>query len=531
MNTNTNIFKEYPVRVLCVGILSLILISIVLFAARKTAQIIFYESVGIEHSKCTVSTVIPPEQQEKGQKSSQGYSAYARIGDAVLYQSLGGFQDSRSFERFGGLPTGTLWSRYKTVTTRRFRRKRLTESAYFDENLGQFVHYKIRQQDKHWVKDIIAYAGPDGFSKTPDELLGRFSGCFIKEDPSRAARTVIFDQKLRRFFRLDFVKQLVVKGDELAPDGQYNPVQIDKIQKMPDAIDFNLSVKKLQTPRQEKTPPNITDFKQGFNLWGNVILILDETGRIDKLDRKTLKFIGPAGYLLLPSYRPDIKEQAKDILAYRAMTLFTDDKYSGMAVTNIGRDLLMLKMAFFDKDGRAANKRPHLGIIGFDRMGGPLYMVSRYLLENLHPPILSIATFYTADSFEAISAQQALFVNTNSFIGMFGRDKGNSHILRFFAALFFISPSILLSIFLAWRVARDAAAIGLSKTARRYWIIGAFCLSLPAYITYRLTRPKIRTVTCPNCGNLRRPDMQTCHHCNSPWHIPELAPPTWRILD
>ncbi len=516
---NTNISKEYPVRVLCVGILSLILISIVLFAARKTAQIIFYESVGIEHSKCSVSTVIPLEQPEKGQKPSHRYSAYAEIDNRALYASLGAAQDIHSFEP----STTTLWSRYKTVTTGILRRQRLTEGAYFDENLGQFVHYEIRLQDEHWIKDIVAYAGPDGFSKTPDESLGRFSGRFIKGSTSELTCSVIFDQKLRRFFRLDFFRQLVVKGDELAPDGQYNPVQIDRIQKMPDAINFRLSVKKLQNQRQRNKPP--------FSHWGNSILILDETGRINRLDRKTLKFIGHAGHLPLPCHRPDIKAQAKDILAYKVIPLFTDDKYSGMTVTNIGRDSLIQEMLFFNKDGRFETYRHYqnMGEIGYPC--GPLYLVSRYLLENLHPPILSMAAFYTADSFEAISAQQALFVNTNSFIGMFGRDKGDSHILRFFAALFFISPSILLSVFLSWRVARSAAAVGLSRSVRRYWRIGVICLSLPAYITYRLTCPKIRTVTCPNCGNLRRPDMRLCHHCNSPWHIPELTPPTWRVLN
>ncbi len=514
---NTNISKEYPVRVLCVGILSLILISIVLFAARKTAQIIFYESVGIEHSKCTAFTL---DRSEKGQKLSQGYSAHAEISNVALYESLGAAQDIRFFERLGEPPAGTLWRRYRQVPPRRLRR--LKEGAYFDENLGQFVYYEIRQQDKHWIKDIIAYVGPDGFSKTTDESLGRFSGCFIKEKPSRPAQTVIFDQKLRRFFRLDFVKQLVAKGDELAPDGQYNPVQIDRIEKMPYAIVFHLSPKERQSSRQKKKP-----------LFSNVILILDETGRIDRLDRKTLKFIGRAGDLHLPmsGYRPDIKKPAKNLLAYKVVPLFTDDEYAGMAVTNLGRDLLMLKMTFFDKDGRAANKRSSLGMMGFNRAGSPLYLVSRYLLENLHPPILSIAAFYTADSFEAISARQALFVNTNSFIGMYGRDKGDSHILRFFGAFLIISPSILLSVILSWRVARNATAVGLSRSARQYWRIGVICLSLPAYITYRLTCPKIRMVTCPNCGNLRRPDMQTCHHCNSPWYIPELAPPTWRVLD
>ncbi|MCK5269292.1 MAG: hypothetical protein KAJ46_00850, partial [Sedimentisphaerales bacterium] len=345
---------------------------------------------------------------------------------------------------------------------------------------------------------IVAYAGPDGFSKTPDESLGRFSGRFIKGNPSGRICSVIFDQKLRRFFKLDFVKQLVVKGDELAPDGQYNPVQIDRIEKMPIAIDFNLSVKKPQSQRREKTPPEITEFSHR----GNFILVLDETGRIDKLDRKTLKFVGTAGGIPYRGLRS--KNPAKNRLAYKVVPLFLDDEYNGMAVTSIGRNSLIPNMLFFDKDGRAGKDRYSHEWGEFYRECGPLYLVSRYLLENLHPPILSMAAFYTADSFDAISGQQALFVNTNSFIGMYGRDKGDSHILRFFAALFFISPSILLSVILSWRVARNATVVGLSKMTRRYWIIGVYCLSLPAYITYRLTCPKIRMVTCPNCGNLRR---------------------------
>ncbi|MCK4628204.1 MAG: zinc ribbon domain-containing protein, partial [Sedimentisphaerales bacterium] len=487
------------------------------------AQIIFYESVVIEHRR-TVSVKIPLEQPEKGQKPSQEYSAYAEIDNRALYASLGVAQDIHFFEP----STATLWREYARDTVTQRRLPRLKEGTYFDERLGQFVYYKIRQQDEHWIKDIVAYAGPDGFSKTPDESLGRFSGCFIKKDPSRSAQTVIFDQKLRRFFQINFVRQLLVKGDELAPDGQYNPVQIDRIEKMPVAINFNLSVKTPKTHRREKTPPDLT----GFSHWGNSILILDETGRIDKLDRKTLKFIGNAGYLPLPSYHPDTKVvPAKNLLAYKVIPLFTDDKYNGMVVTNIGRDSLIPEMFFFNKDGRFEKHRYAKSMDEIWYPCGPLYLVSRYLLENLQPPILSMAAFYTADSFDAISAQQALFVNTNSFIGMFGRDKGVSRILRFFAALFFISPSILLSVFLSWRVTRNAAAVGLSRPARQYWRIGVICLSLPAYITYRLTCPKIRMVTCPNCGNLRRPDMQICHYCNSPWHIPELAPPTWRVLD
>jgi uncharacterized OB-fold protein len=38
-------------------------------------------------------------------------------------------------------------------------------------------------------------------------------------------------------------------------------------------------------------------------------------------------------------------------------------------------------------------------------------------------------------------------------------------------------------------------------------------------------------VTCANCGRMRRPDMEKCHRCGSKWYVPELIPPTWRVLD
>jgi hypothetical protein len=94
-----------------------------------------------------------------------------------------------------------------------------------------------------------------------------------------------------------------------------------------------------------------------------------------------------------------------------------------------------------------------------------------------------------------------------------------------------ILPSILLAFWLVCQVVKDAAVIGLSRKARRWWILGTIAFGLPAYITYKLTKPKITLVTCPNCGKPRRPDMDTCHRCNSLWHIPELTPPNWRVLN
>jgi hypothetical protein len=103
--------------------------------------------------------------------------------------------------------------------------------------------------------------------------------------------------------------------------------------------------------------------------------------------------------------------------------------------------------------------------------------------------------------------------------------------MQLFGALWVMLPAIGLAIFLAWRVVRDAAAVGLSSNARSLWLLGTLSFGLPAYITYRMTRPTAALVTCATCGRPRRPDMERCHLCNSAWEVPESVPPAWRVLD
>jgi hypothetical protein len=166
----------------------------------------------------------------------------------------------------------------------------------------------------------------------------------------------------------------------------------------------------------------------------------------------------------------------------------------------------------------------------FGASWSPALTIGKYLAENLHPPILSVASYFTASAFEAASGHRALFFLPNSFIAMMGRERSENFAERFFSTLWLILPSIILAIWLACRVSKDAVAVGLSENARLYWIIGTLAFGLTAYITYRLTRPKITLVTCPNCGKMRRPDMPKCHRCKSDWHVPELTPPAWRVL-
>jgi len=84
---------------------------------------------------------------------------------------------------------------------------------------------------------------------------------------------------------------------------------------------------------------------------------------------------------------------------------------------------------------------------------------------------------------------------------------------------------------LGWRIVKDARRIGLSRRSRRLRFFGALAFGLPAHITYRQARPRVPLLRCRNCGSLRRPDRDQCHHCRSEWDIPALNAPAWRVTD
>jgi hypothetical protein len=144
--------------------------------------------------------------------------------------------------------------------------------------------------------------------------------------------------------------------------------------------------------------------------------------------------------------------------------------------------------------------------------------------------VLTLASHFTLYSFDARSTHRALFLIPNSFVAMARDYKGNTF-YKFLLVLLLMLPGILFYALLGWRVTRDASTIGLSSNARRYWLIGTLVFGLSAYITYRLTRPKVTLVTCANCGKPRRPDMEKCYRCGSKWDVPELTPPKWRVVD
>jgi hypothetical protein len=141
-----------------------------------------------------------------------------------------------------------------------------------------------------------------------------------------------------------------------------------------------------------------------------------------------------------------------------------------------------------------------------------------------------LASYLAGPHLAATAGYQSLFLLPDSFVAMSARDAQTGLMGRVSRACSLASPAFLLSLLLVWRMTLDGARLGMSRNARVTWAAGIVMFGLPAYVTYRLSRPKVALVTCANCGVGRRPDMEKCHRCGSPWVVPELVPPAWRVL-
>jgi len=379
---------------------------------------------------------------------------------------------------------------------------------YLDQARGLIVS----RGDRHEF-----YIGPQGISKTPDNNLGRFLRPIIYR--GRLDRwSVVYDQRTNCFFAIDIKERTVRRGPKLI-DPACRP--IDVVGSDHGLEDCSVYFSK-RYGRGGQTVYGTTDY----------LAALYESGVLDLFDRETLQLSGPAGHLPRPrtlfgwgSGKP------KDLLAYDVELLAAEDqrKYIGMAVASLSRQGTSLALAVFDREGKQV-KTAYSKSGFFDVPGGPALTITKYLFESLHPPVLTLASFFTAYSFEARSTHRALFLMPNSFVAM-ARDYEGNIFYALMIALLLMLPALLFAALLSLRVARDAKTVGLSHNARRLWVLGALAFGLAGYITYRLTRPKITLVTCANCGRPRRPDMDKCHRCGSVWQVPELTPPTWRVLD
>ncbi|MFB0554947.1 MAG: bL32 family ribosomal protein [Phycisphaerae bacterium] len=578
---------NYPVKVFATGFVVLTLLSIPLFWFRFFCQTSLSVNMPRDAKGIYIrpSGLVPPELEDD--PNVVIHSIVSASIHSELPQSLGIFD--YFIARFPGERRSNVYF---------FSSER--DCMYFDKKTGQIVRFYTDKQtmpDKTTREKIVQlYIGPEGVSETPGRTLGRFIEPII--DRGSARDFILYDKKLRCFFKINFNQRAVIKGPKIGKnDRRHKPIQIGLLDKTTFELShLNWSPPQIKVPDEDpnKTGNSQTELKPiiptGYHCdAGPYLLVLDETGRIDLLEKETLEFVkrtpefpGVAGRLPAPETYFGSKSivRPRDLLDYEVMPLFltkyffenpeevrmtfgdlsyifkrsparVERKYLGMFAASLSRDGTAMALAVFDEKGKMIEydhtklpKQEGLRIpsvrsryvrsskaVFFGAPWSPALTIGKYLAENLHPPILSVASYFTASAFEADAAHRALFFLPNSFVAMKGREHLENFAERFMSALGLILPSIILSIWLAWRVSKDAVVVGLSENARAYWIIGTLAFGLTAYITYRLTRPKITLVTCPNCGKMRRPDMPKCHRCKSDWLVPELVPPAWRVVD
>ena len=420
---------------------------------------------------------------------------------------------------------------------------------HIDEVSGQLVHRRTSTDTVEdlftcdWKDVVEIYAGPEGVSSDPN-TTGRFSSPIVNFDPGSPQPSrrslypcIVYDRDSKCFYAIDFDRQIVRKGPKVS-DSSVHPADVcflPQSEAYP-AVGFYLPSTKDYKYRSPRHVPKAIVY----------LPIVDVSGRIDLLDLRTLTLINPPGHLPKPrTIFGQASSKPRNLLDYdidviwlipsdtlwstRLIAGKTKGGYMGYITASVSRQGMWASVAVFDKDGKEIRTADSKSTF-FDTPGGPVLTITKYIFESLHPPVLTLVSYFTAYSFEARSTHRALFLMPNSFVAL-ARDYQGNIFWTFVLVLLLMLPALLFAGVLGCRVARDTANLGLSHNARRLWLLGTLAFGLPAYITYRLTRPRITLVTCTNCGKPRRPDMDTCHHCGSPWHVPELTPPAWRILD
>ena len=543
------------VRIITTGFVVLLLLSLPLFWARWDSEGRICMMIPDECSEVSIkpSGLVPPELENDSKVVYHSkVSASMNPGEPLFLRFLG-IVDYFAARR-----------PYFERSNIYYYNKKDGAWLYFDERIGQIVcHYMggERMPDKTVLpKKVQLYAGPEGTSESPDKALGRFIYPIVDARATpRGGLLTVYDKKVRRFFTINFKERTVTKGPEFGKDDIHKPVQIGLLWKIGSFLHLYWEPPRVKVAENEGEKRYYAPSEFGERNYtedaGQYLLVLDRSGRIDLLDRKTLEFAGTAAWLPAPETLFPSKERVapEDLLAYQVLplALTTDNKYRGVFVAAVSREGTSLALAVFDEGARLLDQEyskfnkyrgprysgaqtinvPSSKAALFEAPWAPTMTITRYLLENLHPPILSLVSYFTAYSFEAAAGHRALFILPNSFVAMKGRDVRQNAVSRLGYALLLMLPSLILGIFLAWRVEKDATLVGLSENARLLWMIGTIAFGLTGYITYRLTRPKETLVTCANCGKLRRPDMNRCHHCGSKWHVPEITPPTWRVTD
>jgi hypothetical protein len=391
------------------------------------------------------------------------------------------------------------------------RKKRLLVQAKFER--------EMIDRTVGWNSTPLAFAGPLGISEKENSNLGKFGGSLVFCQWGSACQVVFYDQTARRFWYVDFDKKIVKQSPNIENLGKdIDPVYLGFFPH----LNAGLRIWSRYTWGNSENISEELRKRYGESSGKNTVLVFSRSGRIDRFNMETMTFSGLAG--VVGERIPD------DLFTYNYLPFSLDGEYRGVAVATLDRTMRVLKLDVFDAKGKRIKNETKV-LRPWKWEGGFTVSMVNWFLENLHPPILDVATYFTADKISAMEGQKSIFLLSESLLGELKRCRSDylwEHLTLLFVVML---PTYALIAILAFKINREAKTVGLSSESRRLWIWAAVLFGLTAYITWRLIRPAIVQVTCQNCGKLRRPDFDACQHCKSPWHVPDLTPPAWRVFD
>lgn len=515
---------QYLIKIICVGLLTLIVLAIPIhFLSNLYFYPFFY-------------FLWPPEFEHNNHITPSGLTNQWDMNiDANSLNPADTFTLSYAHIYFSGnILAGTLgiyqerWVDSPTNITPGPENNSTWTSPYFDQDRQVLTYSRLVRHGDDWHKSKSVYAGPEGCSENYDVSLGKFDAGLLMTPTKDDQHMIVLDKSKRRFYQIDFENKQVSAGKELSKKTSENILQIGFIHKEKSGFHTFWT-----PPRVRKVNKNDEVQKEaitGFSIYHNdpFFTVLKKDGQIDLYDTQKLEWIKTVASLPNPTAGHFQPAQPEDVYGYSATPCYYENQYLGAVVGSCSRDLQTMALTIFDAHGKATRYK-QLRIRPEEMPGGVAMIIGKYLVENLHPPLFALASYNTADRFDAMAGHRAMFFQPNSFVAMFARDNNETFLVRWLFVLLTIAPSILLGLVLALRVVRNAKIVGLDNQTRRWWLIATILFGLSAYITYRITKPKMVLVTCENCGKLRRPDFDTCHHCQSKWNLPELQPPSWSV--
>lgn len=272
--------------------------------------------------------------------------------------------------------------------------------------------------------------------------------------------------------------------------------------------------------------PKITLGSPRFGAW-----IVDDRGKIyfvDSEGSESLPLGRPQGHL--PRCGTPATNDPAQLLAYNAAMVYVDETYLGLAVVALAKDASECVLALFDTKGTqiTENRVSYREEEIFHYM--PFTSMGTLVLDCLQPLGVSMASTLLGSRIEALTSYRTLFVQPFA-PALLRRDADMKLRDRYGTLVMWNVLTWSFGLCLGTVVIKDLRRLGCSRKAEYPWLVACMVFGLIAYVTYILTRPGIRMVTCANCGHTRRPDQAVCHHCRADWEMDDLAIPAWRVVD